>query len=76
MVCFAEKVKFNDRAKEDRRDRHKWHHCLLLGMCPMTGQYIMYHDESLKIRKARSIKLLPDQSKWEPTLLKNVRSTP
>ena len=60
LFCFAEQIKIKDRAKERRGYEHKWHHGLFLGMCPMTGQYVMYHEESLKIRKARTIKLLPD----------------
>ena len=76
FVCFAEKIKFKDRAKEDRGDEHKWLHGLFLCMCPMTAQYVICHEEFLKIRKARSIKLLPNQSKWDPTLIEKVRSTP
>ena len=41
LVCFATKIKFKDRAKDDRGDEHKWHHGLFLGMSPMTGRFIM-----------------------------------
>ena len=42
----------------------------------MTGQSVVYHEEVLKIRKARTIKMLPDQSKWDSALTEKVRSTP
>ena len=65
LVCFAEKVAFKDRAKEDRGDERKWHQGIFLGMCPMTGQDVVYHEEIWKIHKARNIKMLPVQSKWD-----------
>ena len=45
-------------------------------MCSMTCQYVIYHEETLKIRKARTIKLFPDQPTWDPILIEQVRSTP
>ena len=44
-------------------------------MCTMTLQYIFYDEKSKKVRHARTIKLLPDQLKWNATLIEEVEWT-
>ena len=73
---FAEKRKYKDRSKEERDDEHRWHHGIFLGMCAMTGQFILYDKLTRRMRHARTIKLLPDRLKWDSTLIEEVKSTP
>ena len=48
----------------------------LLGMCVMTGQCILYDENTKKVRHARTIMFLPHQLKWDATLIEEVKSTP
>ena len=76
LVCFAEKVMYKDRAKEKTDDEHRWHRGIFLGMCAMTGQYTLYDEEKKVVKQARTIKLVPDQQKWDVELIEEVASTP
>ena len=48
LVCFTETLKYKDRSKEERDDEHRWHHGIFLGICAMTGQYILCDELTKK----------------------------
>ena len=75
LVCFAEKMMYKDRSKE-RGDEHKWHQGIFLGMCSMTGQYVIFCEELKVVKYARTVKLVPDESKWDATLIEQLDKTP
>ena len=45
-------------------------------MCSTTGQYIIFDEDTLKIKHARTIKMMPDSSKWDAKLIENIDVTP
>ena len=65
LLCFGEMCKYKNRAKEPTSDEHVWHRGSFLGMCPTSGQYILYDPEKQAIRMARTIALVPDEPKME-----------
>ena len=66
----------NPKSKEPLSDDHTWNHGIILGICPSTGQYILHCVERKMIKFARTIKCLPDESKWSSTDIEDVRSSP
>ena len=64
LLHFAENCLYKTRAKEPVREEHKWNNGIFLGICPLTGQYILHDAEKRSICMARTVKLVPDQSKW------------
>ena len=75
LVCFAEKLLFKGRSREEVQDEHSWNPGIFLGMCASTGQYVLL-DEAKRIKHARTIKVMPDQMKWDSALIESIRSTP
>ena len=49
LLCFCEKVSYKNKTKEPTEDEHRWHHGLFLGICPLTGQYVLFDNDKNKI---------------------------
>ena len=64
------------RSKEPLDDEHRWQHGIFLGICPTTGQYIVHCVERKAIRMARTIRCVPDESKWNAANIESVRVSP
>ena len=76
LICFGEKCRFKNRAKEQNEDEHRFHQGIFLGLCPLTGQYILHDVEKAKVKYARTIMPLPDEHKWNMTNIESIRATP
>ena len=76
LIGFGERRSYKSRSKEPVNDDHKWHHGIVFGTCPSTGQYILHCVERKMIRFARTIKCLPDESKWCSADIEDVRTSP
>ena len=76
LIGFGERCSYKARSKEPLSDDHKWHHGIFLGICPTTGQYILHCVERKAIKFARTIKCLPDESKWCSDDIEAVRTSP
>ena len=76
LLCFGERCSFKVRSKEPLLDEHRFHHGVFLGLCPLTGQYVVHDVERKVVRMARTIKMVPDNMKWRPDDIEAVRVTP
>jgi len=76
LVGFCEKVSYKNKTKEPTEDEHVWHHGLFLGICPLTGQYVLFDIDKKKIRMARTVKPMPDEAKWDAANVEAVRMSP
>ena len=76
LVAFGEKVSFKMKTKEPNEDEHRWHEGIFLGICPVTGQYILHSTAKRKVQMARTIKALPDRDKWSASDIEAVLASP
>ena len=76
LLAFGEMCSYKMRSKEPLDDEHRWHHGTFLGICPTTGQYIVHCVERKVIRMARTIRCVPDESKWNAANIESVRVSP
>ena len=48
----------------------------VVGICQLTGQYILYDNERKMIRMARTVKLVPEIAKWDAGSIESLKPTP
>lgn len=76
LLCSGEMCKYKNRSKEPARDEQTWHKGCFLGMCPLSGQYILYDGERESVHMARTIKLMSDEMKWSTDTMEKLNVTP
>ena len=76
LLCFAEMCKYKVRAKEPLSDDHIWHRGIFLGICQLSGQYVIFDADRSSVYKARTIKLSPMELKWDMSTIESLRATP
>ena len=75
-MCFAEKIRYKHRAKEPIEDDHRFHQGIFLGIDQLTGQYVVFDPDLSAVRMSRTVKLLPDEVKWNANNIESVKVTP
>ena len=76
LMCFAEKIRYKHRAKEPIEDDHRFHQGIFLGIDQLTGQYVVFDPDLSAVRMSRTVKLLPDEVKWNANNIESVKVTP
>ena len=76
LVCFGESCLYKGRSKEPVREEHIWHRGVFIGICQLTGQYVLYNSEQKIVKMARTVKLVPDADKWNTDSIESLTQTP
>ena len=63
LVCFGETCLYKARSKEPIREEHHWHRGVFIGICQLTGQYVLYNSEQKVVKMAGTVKLVPGAGK-------------
>ena len=76
LLHFGERCRYKHRAKEPLDDDQRFHQGIFLGICRMSGQYMIYDSDRKVVKMARTVNLLPDHLKWDAANIESLTITP